>query len=311
MNEEKIFDMIGFLDDEYVLEAAPKRSGGIHSQRHIFTILIAAAIAVSMLAVSTAAAYRIFFHREGVRQFYTESGTNSLENGGYIIGDVSANEHFQITLDSFISDEYRAFPIITIETLDDEAEKYMQQNVFLEGVLTYADTGETAAENISFLGTNEYKINIPLTLRGEILFHYSSNNIDRNRPLVMSFRSAEYNLNGEKNENDDLLEGLSFTLPRLADVRSISLFSEDGTEAYVSEIGLVAMVPAENTENWQWQIKWKDESISDPWHNYLGSEGSGLYLDGEDKGVLINFMCLIDPDKIDTLTLGGVEFKRR
>lgn len=311
MNEEKIFDMIGYIDDEYVLEAAPKRSGGIHSQRHIFTVLIAAAIAVSLLTVSAAAAYRLFFHRDGVRQFYTESGTNSLENGGYIIGEVSANEHFQITLDSFISDEYRAFPIITIETLDDEAEKYMQQNVFLESTLTYADTGETAAENISFLGTYEYKKNIPLTLRGGILFHYGSNNIDRNRPLIMSFRTAEYNIKGEKNENDDLLEGISFDLPEAKSIKSVRLYSEDGTEAYVSEIGLVAMVPAQNIENWKYQIKWKDGSISDPWHNYLGGEGDGLYLDDEDKGVLINFMCLIDPEKIDTLTLGGVEFKRR
>ena len=311
MNEEMIFEMIGCIDDKYVLEAAPKLLVNSHIRRRIITALIAAVIAISLLTVGAAAAYYFMSHREGVRQFYTESGTQALESGGYMIGELSENEHFRITLDSFISDDYRAFPIITVETLDAEAVKYLQQNLLLEGVLTYADTGETAAEYISFLGTNEYKNNIPLTIRGSILFHYGSNNIDRNRQLIMSFRTAEYDLNGEKNDNDDLLEGISFALPRAVCLRNIRLFSEDGTEAYVSEIGLAAMVPAENIENWQYQIKWKDGSISDPWHKYLGGEGTGLYLDGEDNGVLINFMSLIDPDKIETLTLGGVEFKRR
>ena len=90
------------------------------------------------------------------------------------------------------------------------------------------------------------------------------------------------------------------------------LYSADGTEAYISELGIVAMVPILDAETHRYGLRYKDGTvIDDIWWSQLCSDGSGLFINNEDIGDMINFRTLVDPDEIDALIIDGEEFTRR
>ena len=294
MKADRLFDMMECIDDVYVLEAAPKTAKHSRTGKQISAVLIAAAVSVSMLA-----ACKLIFHRDGVRQFYTESAVVQLESGGHMLGITTENAHLRITVDSFVRDDYRAFPILTAEALDSAGAALLRQNELAVSA-AYADTGETADEYVQLLWTVPYTEGQPLTMRGCIFYRRGNKTIDLLRPLRLTFSARE--------ADTSLFDGLTAELPVGQPVKSVTLFTAEGEELYLSEIGFAALVDVGKTA-WDYSVEWKDGTTTRA--AKTGSEGDGLCLENSSIGMLVNFNCLIDPGQVAALTIGGKRFERQ
>ena len=306
MNEKNLFEMIGTLDDRYVLEAVPEnRIKMTKGGRRFSAAMIAAVVAASALTVGTAAAViTSAVHKESISVFYGDD----LESKGCAVGNVTENGHFRITVDSYVRDAYRGRPVITVEALDDAADAYLSRENFLSATLTYADSGEPAGIINGWLGRVDYESGKPLPLCGELIHKEGNRTIDLTRPLTATF--TPYVL--ATPEEEHLTDGLTLDLPQITSVKDAVLYSADGTEAYISELGIVAMVPILDAETHRYGLRYKDGTvIDDIWWSQLCSDGSGLFINNEDIGDMINFRTLVDPDEIDALIIDGEEFTRR
>ena len=306
MNNKQIFDMIGQLDDKYILEGYSEPKRNISVKRRIPVMLIAAALSAALLGVVGAgAAIYNGVHKDSVSQFYNESTLEKLESGGYTLGAAA---------DSFTYDDYSGLSVITIDALDDKAREYLSENKgMVDGLIYYADTGDDVSElntGVGFMGINEYENGRPFVMQAEILFKYGAYvNIDISRPLGIRFDTVS--TQWVEDPDKTLFEGIKFVLPMENKVKSTMLYSDDGQELYLSETDFVAMIDPLKEFDPFYQIRWNDGTEFDKdLCLTLGLSGGGLFLNGENKGYITYFRELVDIDKAESITFDGVEYKR-
>ncbi|MBR1393186.1 MAG: hypothetical protein IJ561_05060 [Ruminococcus sp.] len=308
MNEKNIFEMIGTLDDKYVLEAAPgsrikMKKGG----RRLSAAMIAVIVAASVLTVGTAAAViSSNIHSESISEFYGDE----LVSKGYAVGNVTENGHFRITADSYVRDEYRGRPVFTVEALDDAAESYLMRLGYLRAELTYTDDGTPAGNIDGYVGGPSIEKGGTAAVCGIIVSQNDGFSTDLSRPLTVTF-STIYRF--DEPEEEYLAEGLTLDLPGTVSVKDARLYSADGREVYISEIGIAALFPVSLTGKYSYGLRYKDGTeIGELFGSGLISDGQSFLYSDDDFGCLLNFQGeLIDPDEIEAVTVNGEEFVRR
>lgn len=312
---DKMLDIIGLADEKYLHEAEGKPVMRQTKHRRKLSAKVVAVAAAAAVMTVTAGAYAVakLTNKESVGDFYDSSAVSEMDNRGYGNGTVSTNSHFSITLETVLRDDYKLIPVVTIKPLDGQAEDYLAQSGELPYPMTYySDTNETCNWNVACYARDSYKKGDGrLSMKMNIPFNSLNNSIDKSRPLSVRFSEGKYlNINGKTNE-DSLFNGIELKLDNYKDVKGVKLYSEKGTELYLSEVGFVALIEnPDNSSFWNGEIVYKDgkkDKVDD-----ISFDGEGLGLgEKENIGLSMNFKTLIDVDNVESVQLMGETYTRK
>ncbi|MBR6044890.1 MAG: hypothetical protein IKP47_04565 [Ruminococcus sp.] len=315
---DKMLDIIGLADEKYLLEAEAQPARRIKHTRRFSAGMIAAAAAIGLMTVTAGAvAINSMFNKEEVNRFYNNSQTaEQIESHGYADGRSVENGHFRVTIQSFVSDDYRGQLVLTTEALDSQGEQYMKDlNGEFSFDLIYTDTGEAALEGADAMGTEEYSAGKPMTHECDLEYQIGKQySIDRSRPLavkvVCTLPTEKTEKVLEKYQDNALFEGLSFDITPSDYFKSKMLYSADGKELYVSEITVMAMgdQDEEDMSDRYFEIKYRDGTVRSCWG--LRTHGGPYYNSDSEKyiGWYWAVRELLDVDSIESITFNGVEY---
>lgn len=317
---DKMLDIIGLADEEYLREAEIQPARKItHRKRRLSAGMVAAAvIAMSTVTVGAAAVYNSMFSKDEVNRFYQNDKVGEqLESRGYTVGRTVENEHFRITLQSFVSDDYRGQLVVSAEALDSLGRQYMNDlNGEFSVDVFYTDTGEQAGIGANLMGTQDYVEGKPMSLECELEYQIGKRySIDRSRPLaakvVCTLPTVYTEKILEKYQDNALFEGLNIDIAPSKYYKSTRLYSEDGKELYLSEITVMAMGDYENRNSEHFDLKYKDGTVRSC--RGLRTYG-GTYYDSDSEtciGWYWSLNELIDVDNIESVIFDGVEYSRK
>ena len=312
---DKILDVIGLADEKYLREAEgkPMMKQTKHSRRISAKIAAVATAAAVMTVTAGAVAVAKLSNKDSVEDFYDSSTVSRIENRGYVNGSVSENEHFRITLETVLKDDYKMLPIITIEPLDKQAEDYLADSGEMPYPMTYySDTREYVNSNVTCVARDLFKKgDDKFSMKLDIPFISHNNKLDVNRPLTIKLSEGKnFRIDGSVNE-PSLFSGIEINIDGYNEVKSTRLYSESGKELYLSEFGFVALVKyPENGSFWNGRIVYKDgrKVNVDEISNY----GAGLGLGKkQDTGISLDFKTFIDIDSVEAIEIMGETFKRK
>ena len=338
MNEKEIFEMTKHLDDKYVLEASSTQKTKINFKKRFITFGIAAAVAAS-LSVGAFAAYRAF-NKESVGEYYDSSAVEKLENSGYASGQMTQNEHFKFTLETAMKDDYNLLAVVTVKSLDDEAEKFLANDKSINTKITYADTGASSHGSGQMCCMGKYEKGKDTPMRLSVQVNSYEGNIDLSKNLKLSFEKF-YEEGDENNAPKDLFKGLSLDIKDIKQSKNVRFYSPKGDVLNVSEFSIA--VESGITES-------EKESIYEQAGSAASEQGNGIkkqkkadtkyideiektkivYKDGttcilkeklnsisvdfvsdKDKIVILDLRTIIDPDTIDSLEYRGMTYSRK
>lgn len=311
---DKMLDLIGQADEEYLREAEGTSKMKIKHKRRLSAKVAAIAAAAAVMTVTAGAvAVAKLTNRKSVEDFYDSSAVSRIENRGYVNGTVSENEHFRITLETVLKDDYKLLPILTVEPLDKQAEDYLADSGEMPYPLTYyTDTKEYAQSNVTCVSRDEFKRgDDKFSMKLDIPFVSLNNKLDINRPLMIKLSEGK-NLTSDGVINEQsLFNGIELKLDNYSEVKSTKLYSEKGNELYLSEFGFVAMVEyPDNGSFWSDTIVYSDGRkvrIDE-----IAVDGQGLGLgEKQDTGISLNFKTFIDPESVEAIGFMGETFKRK
>ena len=312
---DKMLDIIALADEKYLHEAEgkPVMKQTKHRRKLSAKVIAIASAAAVMTVTAGAVTVAKLSNKESVGEFYDSSAVSEMDNRGYGNGTVSTNSHFSITLETVLRDDYKLIPVVTIKPLDDQAEDYLAQSGELPYAMTYySDTNEPGNWNVACYARDLYKKGDGrLSMKMNIPFNSLNNSIDKSRPLSVRFSEGKYlDINGKTNE-DSLFNGIELKLDDYKDVKGVKLYSEKGTELYLSEVGFVALI--ENPDDgsfWNGELVYKDgkkDKVDD-----ISFDGEGLGLgEKENIGLSMNFKTLIDVDNVESVKLMGETYTRK
>ncbi len=325
---DKMLDIIGLADEKYLHEAEgkPVMKQTKHRRKFSAKVIAIAAAAAVMTVTAGAVAVAKLSNKESVGEFYDSSAVSKMESRGMLSDKVFENEHFRFNLQSVIKDDYVCSCIIAVEPLDEKAQDYLGRNGF-DADVVYADTGEVLPPNVlSSCGWKEYKKgDKAVNIEFDITYRYGNSKVNSSRPLKLKFKPFESDLNGKDEKEIHLLDGIAFDVPEAEKLNDVKLYSDDGKELYLSEVGFTALVPipypktAEEFEKqvkngefeWDFEIKFKDGTVKTGRDFNMDAGGIGLMLDNTDVGFRQAFRTMIDIDKVESVKFKNIVFKRK
>ena len=325
---DKMLDIIGLADEKYLHEAEGKPMMKQTKHRRKISAKVAAIAAAAAVMTVTAGAVAVakLSNKDSVGEFYDSSAVSKMESRGMLSDKVFENEHFRFNLQSVIKDDYVCSCIIAVEPLDEKAQAYLGRNGFDADVI-YADTGEMLPPNVlSSWGWNEYKKgDKAVNIEFDITYRYGNSKVNSSRPLKLKFKTFESDLNGKDEKETHLLDGIAFDVPEAEKLNDVKLYSDDGKELYLSEVGFTALVPitypktAEEHKklfengayDFGFEIKFKDGTVKKDSGDGINAGGYGMLLDNTDVGFRQAFRTMIDVDNVESVTFKNIVFKRK
>ena len=324
MNEKEILKMMDHINDEYLTEASETPKTNIKLKKRIISFAAAAAIATT-LSVGAFAAYKAL-NRESVGTYYDSSAMDKIEQSGYV-SDVNAkNEHFDISLDTLLKDDYSIKAVVSVKALDEAAQKFLGTTNALVGEMVYADTGEKIPGYASIFGMNDYEKDKAYPMRLTVSAKNSEAKVDLSRPIKINFVNNQH----EPELKDlDLFDDLTLELKDVKQSKSAKFTSPSGAALNVSEFTISYDVITGN-EDAADKLKEQDKS-ADSFVNMddVSNDLKIYYKDGtvttlEDKlnnvsfdlvnpskyVMIIDLKTFVDPDAIDHIECKGVTYTR-
>ncbi len=121
---DKMFDLIGQADEKYLREAEGKpQMKTVHKRRISAKFIAVAAAAAIMTVTAGAVAVAKLSHKDSVEHYYNKNMASDIEQKGYVVNQVTQNEHIKMTLENLLVDENYAYGVVTVEALDEVGKK--------------------------------------------------------------------------------------------------------------------------------------------------------------------------------------------
>lgn len=310
---DKMLDIIGLADEKYVSEAGEQRRIK-HHRRFSARLVAVVAAAVCLTSVGAFAAYKGIINRDSVSTIYDSSAIDSMEDKGYAVGKVLENEHFRLTIEAVLRDEFSLRVVMTAETLDDAAKKYMEENAMIS-TSTFYGTGKQIDTGDTFQAYGENKKENVYTMAIQKFYKEYDGTvlIDENEPLKFEFANETWN---HKGNYDPLFSGLSFMVNRPNTAKSTELFSSDGNKIKISEFSCIVYNAEDPIKSQPKELKvfYKDGTSQDltefsSMFSFITRDADGKEL--KERTNLSNFITLIDPDQIDHVVFDGTTYSRK
>ncbi len=317
MKKKEIFEMTTHLDEKYILEAASEPKKNIKLKKRIITFAVAAALTATM-SIGAFAAYKAL-NRESVGTFYESSAMDEIERKGYVSNQITENEHFRMTLDTAIKDDYNFLAVVTVKALDSYAEQYLEKLSEIATDATYSDTGEKL-DGFAFLtGVDTYQKGKEYSMRLNVPVNTVNGSVDLSRPIHIEMKRDERNKTAE---NVDLFKGLNFDLKDIKQSKSVKFSSPSGDVLNVSELEIAIETDKIDVRKDESEISNDTfESINNISIHYKDGTTQSLsekinivamYLTKDDRTVIIiDLRVLIDPDTIDYIEYIGSDFRAK
>ncbi len=254
MKNERLLELVDLADDELLLDAAESRPRQ-HRRKRVGAIMIAAAAALAMTVTAGGIVIsKRLGNKQDVSVYYTESMAAQLEEGGYAVGATSENEHFRITLNTWVIDEYCGNGVLTVEPKDEAARAFIDRVKSYGGdydaidPLVYDRGGQLITDKNGLVGLLTGDTNSDAR-SFELMLYPNENGLDLDKyGYDLTVRFCEF---GKYNAEDmgkapssepDLFEGISFDLSLEPNVDCITLRAESGHELKLSQVGFAAQV---------------------------------------------------------------------
>lgn len=241
MNGNDIMKAMNGINEEYLSDSEITVKKSRKPAKSIFRIAVGIAAAAAFAIPVGAYAYNTFIHKDKVSIYYTQDGTQKLEESGLANGFTTENGKIRITLDTSMCDGHFTSGVYTITALTDDAKEHLATS-YLK--LVYADTGE----GINPIGgaTEGWASDAETDADVSKIFTFPIRNayIDGSRPLRLEF--WEDTPNGEKDEyggtivteDDTYYGGLYFELETKPNIPCKELRSTDGDTLTLSLYGV-------------------------------------------------------------------------
>lgn len=298
--------MTKHLDDKYVLEAGESAKRSIKVKRKVSAGLVAViAAAMCVTSIGAFAAYKAL-NRESVGTYYDSSTMDKIEQSGYVSDETGKNEHFELTLDTVMKDDYSLKAVVSVKALDEAAEKYIGHSLQMCSELVYSDTGEKVQGFAAMYGWQPYEKGKAYPMRLTVPVKNFAGTADLTRPIKLNFIRDE---NNPESADVDLFKDLSLDLKDVKQSKSAKFTSPDGKQIYASEFSVAAAVQSFDDDiSGDIKFNYKDGK-TDMLTNKINQTSFDLV--GDDKYMMIvDLNTFIDPDAIDSVECKGVTYKR-
>lgn len=293
MNERQIFDMMSCLDDKYILEADIGKRRTKKMKKRFIGIMAAAAIAVTGI-VGAGAAY-IYKKNTASERYFGEGTDDKLESIGAKYEQTIKGEHFDVNIETILSDGQYLTVVANAEPNDEEGAKMLQNGEepwlhsvrpeisstdFDEEVNFQPENGREVMRWSYFLDKPQDKVVMPMSL---ITFA-----IEDGKYITL----AEFELTFEKNERTIILENAAGEKISLCE-NSIS--GSDVTVAVKTDPLPFLEVTAEYKDGTSKNIE-----------IFGSTEPSD---DGHYDKMHVSFLELVDIDNVSAVTIGATRFE--
>ena len=270
------------------------------------------------MSIGAFAAYKAL-NRNSVGTFYDSSAMDEIERKGYVANQITENEHFRMTLDTAIKDDYNFLAVVTVKALDSYAEQYLEKLSEIATDATYSDTGEKL-DGFAFLtGVDTYQKGKEYSMRLNVPVNTVNGSVDLSRPIHIEMKRDERNKTAE---NVDLFKGLHFDLKDIKQSKSVKFSSPSGDVLNVSELEIAIETDKIDVRKDESEISDDTfESINNISIHYKDGTTQSLsekinivamYLTKDDRTVIIiDLRVLIDPDTIDYIEYIGSDFRAK
>ena len=295
-----------------LLDREEKRSGGITmTKKRISKKLIcltAAAAAAAALAVTTGASAYKYMHKESVDTY----GVADVEytGKGFEAFTVS-NEHFDLTIESVMSDGRNAHILMTLKPLDEAATNYLRDDdpdfewVTLPMIQMWEDGKKHEANDWNGIRTASASLGGRLS---DNSISFMADAYIGDLPDLQAYVVITYYDEAAR----ELLEGLNFTLDFEANLETRDFTDSEGHSITATQIGFTVndaetekLIDEALTEQQDYRedtVTYKDGTTEE-----LFKANSGFLYGGGPAQAF--FAQTIDLDEAESLTIGGIEFK--
>lgn len=342
---DKMLDLIGQADEEYLREAEGTSQMKIKHKRRLSAGLVAViAAAMCLTSVGAVAAYKAL-NRDTVGEYYDSSAMDSMESRGYAVAQTVENEHFRLTVESVLRDKTFFRIMLSAVPLDDEAVTYMKTSPMISTTLSYKDDGAIIHTGNLFMALNDladenndgkldeigYEIGKPVAMVFDEF--YTTNDSDNSRGDVKIDMSRSLNIRFEsqiyyhKAGSDELFKGLEYNLGIPKEAKAVTFVGDDGNKVTISEFSvtykyaepvITRYKTMDTTELYdKAKIVFKDGRTLD-----IGGDRGYPTVDGFEEqigdewkqtrfGSFWRLNTLIDPDEIESFEFEGKTYKAK
>lgn len=240
---DKMLDIIGLADEKYLREAQGTPQMRIKHKRRLSAKFIAVAAAAAIMTVTAGAvAVAKLSHKESVDFYYNEKMASQIEKKGYVVNQVTQNEHIKMTLENMLVDENYAYGVVTVEALDEVGKK-----AFINEPATYLFDKEgkyiekdylSSMIGIMMIGTHNSSREkqahmIQICLRDP--YNEKKTEIPENVKIIFSKYFEKCNeIHTESQIPKEEFEGLSFEIALKPNVQTLKLEAASGHKAVIS-----------------------------------------------------------------------------
>ena len=290
MNNRQIFDMIGCLDDKYILEADGVKGRRIKMKKRFIGFMAAAAIAVTG-AVGVGAGYIAKQQNRAVDSFLGESAAEQVDSKSGFRDIVISTEHIDVTIESVLFDGSLVSVSGTTTPKDDEGKRLIDNRVFI-GV-----NGEKAQENgiETGGGSTEFASDVDYSSQLDTFFvcdEYDSLTL----PMCIGYYDGDYKVIKD------------FELNIVKNMECVKLYNKKNEFVRISELGLITNgltldTPCDNISTRPIRLEFKDgsEKEVDAAAANLSISLDSLYLDHFE----MNFMEFVSINDVTAINIGG------
>lgn len=231
---------------EEMAESALKR---IHRQEHIKKrrFKYAAALTAAVLGMTSITAGAIAVFGRGSASVYYDSGAEQiLESQGLIVSETKAAEHFEMTLDTLLADDFAYSVLLTVRPTDDAGVEFVEKQRSLPvedrgsaDISVFAGSGE----QIYGVGGGTFCVpegsdSLVIALWGKQDYEFRQKAPDGKLTVKISGSSIRL---GDSFTSSNILSGLSFEITVKKNVEARRVDTADGTGYYISQIGFAQL----------------------------------------------------------------------
>ena len=240
MNKER--DLMAYLDDSYILEAEPKEAPRKGARHFRFTAAAAAAAACVGLTAVTAGAVVIYRSSStSTSTVYESRAEEILESQGLILDEQVGGEHFDVSLDTVLADDYIYRIMLTAAPKDDIGRSYVSQY----------GTPEKALDGVNLIITNTEGESAPFGTRYARVSEDGSFVIIVNGHFDDLFRLTCPDGKLNVKVNGDMFGNASFTVKPEKNLESRIATTANGTKIHVSPIGAELVYESEEAQDFR------------------------------------------------------------
>ena len=261
-------DIMTLLNEDFILEAEPREKFRSRNRRFRFSAAAVAAVACLTLTAVSAGAVVIYNMRSSTEIYYDSRAVDQIESNGLMLNEITSNDHFRVTVNTVLADDYRYEIFMTASPLDTEAKAFIEDN--RPKSLTDADTSDdypkidvnvknSEGERLGGYGLPARIFpdseSISLVMLGSFEFNFTHNVSDHKLHLVLSSSDTA---------NSGLFEGIEFTVNVNKNLESKTADYRDGVKLSVSPIGYSIIFEDYNRKDRETmlgsviRLKWKE-----------------------------------------------------